>query len=138
MALHYSNLGTTIDQQIRNNPMRGRPSSVIGRLLRRVRAIAQHGGFHLKIGITTNPPKRWRESYRNNGWGRMHVLYETSSWENAKRVERRLIEFMGDAGINYRAYSYNLRAGGGGRRPVSSTSYVYIVRAPRYARISVN
>lgn len=71
-----------------------------------------------KIGISSDPNRRWREEYRGH-YDRMLVIYSTSSEKSIRRIEKWLTEYFED-------FSDNLRLGGGG--PSSSGPYyLYVV-----------
>ena len=50
---------------------------------------------HVKIGITNNPERRWKEHLRQDweSWDRMVVKYRTQSVNNANRIEKHFIEY---------------------------------------------
>ncbi|HEY0836728.1 MAG TPA: hypothetical protein VGE72_22650 [Azospirillum sp.] len=84
----------------------------------------------IKVGITCNPEVRfaahqreWREGEK---WDRMVVVYQTSSWKSACRVEDALIRYARNR--RYSKKMWNLVAGGGGRVPMGPGPYsVYIL-----------
>ena len=87
-------------------------------------SIALYGNYYdkVKIGITNDPERRFREHQRN-GWDRMVVRYITTSENHANEIEKHFInrhEWMANI---YRGWS-NL---GNGRN-----FYVYILLADRY------
>ena len=92
---------------------------------------------YIKVGITVDPEKRfkWHQKERasvGDYWERMVVIYGTSSWDVAKRAERRLIKYAHNAG--YEAEVFNDAPGGEGRRPHEGQfCYVYVLLADPFA-----
>lgn len=113
----------------------GHPSRVRSRLCRKIGALARHGGFHRKIGITNKPARRWREYYGPNGWHEMHVLYVSRSHSHVCSLERELVRRFDEELMRSPGYPWNGVGGGGGRRPSYGPYYLYMVRARKYARI---
>ena len=112
----------------------GRSGCVVSSLKRKVGALARHGGYHLKVGITNNPEGRLR-AHSAKGWRTMHVVYESTSRKAVENVERKLEQHLREE-CRSRGYNYNLRAGGAGRKPLGSgPQYVYILSGKPYSRI---
>jgi hypothetical protein len=101
--------------------MTGTPASVAGSLRRRVSAYTRQDRVRaFKIGITTNPERRFVESYTGE-YEKMVVVYRTMSRRHVCDVERDLVEH------NW-ALCNNLVGGGGGRAS-TGPFYLYIVRS---------
>jgi hypothetical protein len=95
-------------------------------LTRRVSAYARSDRCTaFKIGITGNPKKR-AQIYRANGadYGRMIILYQTSSEKNIREMERVLCEL-------YSGISENSNKGGGGKLSLEKKYYLYIILKAR-------
>jgi hypothetical protein len=100
----------------------GRPNIVFGDLKRSIAQLANNNSY-FKIGITSNPNRRWGEHKKSDpGWDRMIVVYETTSLTYIRQLESLLIE----AGWN-REESWNFTGGGGGRFSQSGKYYLYIL-----------
>src|SRR6476661_775259 len=95
----------------------GWPVNVEGRLTRKVWALSRHRGFHVKIGITNRPKRRWCQSYGRKGWSEMHLLYVSNSHHHVCRLEKRLIERCDQGLVSALSWYYNAVGGGGGRKP---------------------
>lgn len=121
-------------EQVYWSEITGWPSAASARLRRTISAISRRGAYHRKIGITNDPERRWSQAYRRHGWENMRVLYKTARHAHVCELERELIEFLGlDSSAGY---YWNATGGGGGRKPVVGPFYVYLVTAPKYARIT--
>lgn len=112
----------------------GRPPEVLSSLRRSLGALARHGDFHQKVGITNNPHVRWAQAYRDWGWRRMTVLYESDRRSDVQDVERELIDWLSRSRTN--GYYHNDAPGGEGRPPFNGPHYVYIVGAQKYCRFA--
>lgn len=98
----------------------GVPRRIAGSLRRRVSAYTRQDRVRaFKIGITTNPERRFRESYAGQ-YDEMIVVYQTSSRQYVCDVERDLVE--------HNWALCNNRVGGGGGRSSTGPFYLYIVR----------
>lgn len=113
----------------------GWPEAAEKKLRRRIGAIARHAAFHAKIGITNNPRARWNQAYKHRGWERMYVFYKSSSIQNVRDMEDRLIDYLWNA-CKAAGKNWNVNRGGGGPEGRLGPHYVYMVTAKRYARIS--
>jgi hypothetical protein len=116
---------------------KGWPSKVFPVLVTLICDLYDKGNTHFKIGITNNPQRRWAQAYGGYGWGNMHVIYESSSLDHTRDLERWLIESFDEKAIDVGGYYYNATGGGGGRRPLGGPYYVYCVSAPPYSRIRI-
>lgn len=89
------------------------------------RSVSQYirNNEEFKIGVTTNPDTRWPH-HKAEEWREMVVVYETSSFEYAKKVEIDLIEHGWNS---YLDYSWNERNGGGGLQAMYEKYYIYIL-----------
>ncbi len=107
------------------------------------RSVGQHlrSHFHVKVGITNNPERRWN-SHKADGWEKMVVIYKSRCRSDYARLDDvRTLECSIEEHIRSHTYSrsvsYNSRAGGAGR-PGSGDQFVYLLlssawrkRAPR-------
>ena len=75
-----------------------------------------------KIGITNNPERR-ASQYRYNDYRLMHILYETSSIDHARELEKNLIAQFRDKCKN----RLENIIGGGSGRPSDGMYYLYVV-----------
>ena len=82
----------------------GRPNSLLLERLRRNLEQYQTGGRTMKVGLTTDPTRRWSEQ-RWEGWDEMVVIYSTSSRDFAASVERDLIAHGWSS--YYTSWNYN-------------------------------
>ena len=95
------------DDRVEFNYVTGWPSDVVSSVLRSISAYTRRDrvrGF--KIGITSNPRRRFKEAYAH-AYHKMAVVYESSSVANVAELERLLIE-------HNRELSDNIISGGGG------------------------
>ena len=114
--------------EIHGNIQRGWPSQVISTLSHLVFAYVQDGTY-FKIGITNDPYTRSRQyeyaqdqyEYYGPWYDTMLVIYETSSINNVRELESKLIE-------DFRGFCDNTIGGGGGRVGIGPY-YLYIVLA---------
>lgn len=136
MVVHRSILDDSPADQVYWRELTGRPDDVEARLNRKVGALARHGAFHRKIGITNDPCRRWGQGYRPNGWVQMHVVYRSSSHANVCELERRIVTRFGDQLMMSPGLYWNAVGGGGGRKPLVGPYYLYLVTAPKFARLS--
>jgi hypothetical protein len=103
-----------------NEQVTGRPGVVAPSLRRRVSAYTRHDRARaFKIGITNHPERRFRQSYAGT-YDDMIVIYQSSSRQFIREMERDLIEYN-------RVLCNNLIGGGGGRA-TTGPFYLYIVR----------
>ncbi|HVF50448.1 MAG TPA: GIY-YIG nuclease family protein [Pyrinomonadaceae bacterium] len=89
------------------NSVTGWPQDIVSDVLRKISAYTRSdrvNGF--KIGITSNPERRFREGYAH-AYHKMAVVYETSSVANVAELERLLIEYNQEL-------ADNIISGGGG------------------------
>jgi hypothetical protein len=112
--------------------IKGAPDHVESSLRRTLGALTRHGDFHQKVGITNDPDRRWRQGYRDFGWRRMTVVYETSHYPHTQSLERRLVEWLKQSRSG--GYYHNSAPGGEGRPPLCGPYYVYIVGAQKFCR----
>jgi hypothetical protein len=99
----------------------GRPSSILSTVIRRVSAFTRCGQVDcFKIGITNNPERRWRESYKEV-YDKMLVVYCSKSRNHVTRLEYEIVNHNWDHCDNVRA------GGGGGIAKDSSYFYLYVV-----------
>ena len=102
----------------------GRPNSFLFEKLQRRIGQYQEGSQSIRIGLTTNPIRSWREQ-RRDGWSEMVVIYSTSNHDFAASVEQ---DLTGHGwGEHYTSWNYNPR---GEPMPGSYTRYyVYVLLA---------
>ena len=67
----------------------GRPNDALLEKLHRSIGQYQKGSRSIKIGLTTDPTRRWSDK-RRDGWSEMVVIYSTSSRNFAAAVEQEL------------------------------------------------
>lgn len=122
------------DEQVHFSCRSGWPNSVLVSLTKAVGAHSRRF-HHCKIGISNDPCRRWREAYRPHGWHAMQVLYRSTSHQHVCRLESALVSrfFERDDRLTY--WYYNEVGGGGGPKPVSGPYFLYLVTAPKYARL---
>lgn len=98
----------------------GRPNDVLTTIARRISAYSRLMLVErFKIGISNNPGRRWRETYKY-AYDEMIVLYSTTSISNVSILENLLVERNFDL-------CDNLIAGGGGNIG-EPPYYLYLVR----------
>ena len=102
-----------------SNISTGWPNQVITTLLRRISAYTR-GGISFKIGITSGYYTRAGWYRRNTRYSEMILLYQTSSDDHARDLERDMIDY-------YWEYCDNSISGGGGSMS-GPPYYLYIVR----------
>jgi hypothetical protein len=132
MSISPLNRDLHSDYHVKFNEISGHRDTVKPRLHLKIGALLRNN-YHTKIGITNDPHRRWNQSYKNNGWHRMHVIYVSSSIDYVKDIERHIIKRFATVGCA--AWYYNTAPGGEGR-PCLGPYYVYLVTAPPYARIT--
>lgn len=111
----------SIEGNIRWRQITGWPSSLIG-IRHRVGALTREKSF--KIGITNDPRRRARQYDRNEPfYDEMIVLYKSPSIDNARTLEKKLINAYID---NDRKPSDNRNRGGQGRIG-APPHYAYVV-----------
>lgn len=75
------------------------------------------------IGITSNGEKglrqRWNDKYKGLGMTQIAAVYETSSEEFRRKMEKELTEF-------YKEHADNVAPGGGGRNAGNPPLLVYV------------
>jgi hypothetical protein len=136
--IHYSIRDAfSYEQVFWHRAITGWPTGALASLRKKTGALGRSGrAYHAKIGITDNPERRWVQAYRPAGWQRMHVIYRSSSHKLVRQVETLLIDHALSVSQSA-AWYYNSRGGGGGRTPSGlGPYYVYVVTAPRWARIT--
>lgn len=102
----------------------GHLSNVIKSLRRVLGAYGRWNG-HVKIGITNNPEQRLTAHKYNDGWEKMVVIYETSSWDSAKKAEKNLIDFAYEQSIaDFEIWN---EIGGGGGDQGEPPYFVYLL-----------
>jgi len=136
MPVHHSIRNQRPIEQVYERWLTGWPNTVETRIRRKIGALQRHGAFHLKVGITNRPAVRWRNGYRKHGWVEMHLIYRSGSHEHVCDLERRMIDRFGAGLMASPCWYYNLIGGGGGPKPRYGPYYLYIVTAPKYARIT--
>ena len=100
----------------------GRPNDALLEKLHRSIGQYQKGSRSIKIGLTTDPTRRWSEQ-RREGWSEMVVIYSTSSRNFAAAVEQELAAH--GWGEYYTGWNYSAE---GERLPGSYTRYyVYVL-----------
>lgn len=77
----------------------------------------------MRIGITTDPARRWK-AYAKEGWSKMVVLYQTTSYRYCASIEDYLIRH---AWNSKEEKTWNFRGGGGGIKPGHDQYFVYVV-----------
>lgn len=136
MAIHHSIREQKPDDQVYDRSLTGWPTGVMGRLHLKLGALTRHGAFHMKIGISNKPTRRWREAYRKNGWVQMHLVYRSASHVHVCELEKLMIDRLGAGLMESAPWYYNEVAGGGGPKPRQGPFYLYVVTAPKFARIT--
>ena len=111
----------------------GRPATIASTSRRKIGALCRYHGYHHKVGITNNPEVRFLR-HAVNGARTMHVLYESSSLDNVRELERVLLAWLPIRTAT--GVYYNATGGGGGRVPKSGPYYLYVIGAPKYARVA--
>jgi hypothetical protein len=107
------------DERVVYNFVTGRPQEVVSDVLRSISAYTRSDrvrGF--KIGITSDPERRFREAY-DHAYHKMAVVYRSSSVANVAELERLLIEHNWEL-------ADNIIAGGGGNYS-DPPYYLYVV-----------
>lgn len=107
---------------IRWREFSGRPNDALLEKLHRSIGQYQRGSRSIKIGLTTDPMRRWSEQ-RREGWSEMVVIYSTSSRNFAAAVEKDLIAH----GWNNYYTSWNYNPGGEGIPGSYTRYYVYVL-----------
>jgi hypothetical protein len=104
-------------------------------LRRVVGAFGREGRWaHVKVGLTCNPERRWREDYSKRGWHALAPVYFTRSLRNARRMEALLITYSWES--SSAAFElHNFRNGGAGPSNEADEFYVYLALARPYARL---
>lgn len=85
---------------------------------------------HVKVGITNDPVRRFKEHKKVYTWEKMVVFYKTVRYENATEVERLLINHLEESNAEF--VHYNKREGGAGKIPESGPYYVYLLASAKY------
>lgn len=136
MSVHYLIARFPPEDQVFFREASGWPSQVEHRVRRKVGALARHGAFHRKIGITNDPVRRWKQAYRHHGWVQMHVIYQSSSHVHVCSLEQMMVQRFFDDLMTSPGYYWNGTGGGGGRKPTAGPFFLYLVTAPKFARIT--
>ena len=98
----------------------GRPSEVVGTLVRKLSAYTRRGRTRrFKIGITNDPVSAFSRRYARN-YDEMIVLYQTRSIDSVSKLESHLVEHNWEVADN--------SIGGGGGRIGGPPYYLYLVR----------
>jgi hypothetical protein len=108
-----------MNDQVDYNYVTGRPNEVLSGVLRSIGAYTRHDrvrGF--KIGITSDPERRFREEYAH-AYHKMAVVYESSSISNVSQLECLMIE-------HNKELADNIIAGEGGNYG-NPPYYLYVV-----------
>lgn len=113
----------------------GLPNHVEGNLHRTIGALSRHWAFHQKVGITANPDDRWSRYYEGRGWKQMNIIYASDDHADVCYLERKLIDRFRAGVMTSPGYHHNQVGGGGGLRPAGGPYFLYVVGAPRYARL---
>lgn len=96
------------------------------------RALGQYlrceGNYHVKIGITNDPDTRFKQHCKDMTWEKMTVIYKTTSIDNARNLEKRLINYFEITSSSNFCY-HNERDGGAGKIGVGDY-YVYLLSCP--------
>ena len=74
---------------LRGREFGGRPNNALLERLNRSIGEYQRGSQSIRIGLSTDPTRRWSEQ-RWEGWREMVVIYSTSNKDFAANVERDL------------------------------------------------
>lgn len=135
MPAHKTIRNRPVYEQVRFREITGFPVAIAARLHRKVGGLSRYS-FHVKVGITNDPYRRWQQAYRHHGWRKMHVLYRSSSHKQVCTLEARLIERANGGLVSSPGWYWNCTGGGGGRKPSCGPYYLYVVVAPKYARLS--
>lgn len=107
------------ESRVNYNYVTGRPEDVVSDVLRSLSAYTRRDRVrNFKIGITSNPERRFREQYNKN-YDKMVVLYQSSSITNVSRLEVELVQ-------HNKELADNIIAGGGGNYG-EPPYYMYVV-----------
>lgn len=80
----------------------------------------------IKIGLTTDPHRRWAEHRRDGDWKELIVIYSTASRKYCGFVESHLIQHCM---TRHAVKVWNEKDGGGGLKYYAKRYYIYMVRA---------
>lgn len=136
MAIHHSIKLQEPDEQIVYRCLTGWPNAITKHLHYRLGALYRTGVVHMKVGITNDPSRRWREAYRHNGWVGMQVVYQSQSHRHVCVLEQLMIKRLDSQLMKSQPYYYNQVGGGGGPKPRAPPYFMYVVTAPSHARIT--
>jgi hypothetical protein len=136
MVIHYLIRSEKPADQVYYRDITGWPSNISKIIRLKVGALAWHGAFHRKIGITNYPERRWTQAYRHHGWVQMHVVYRSNSYEHVCELERMMVDRFRDEIMLSPGYYWNGTGGGGGRKPYDGPYFLYLVTAPKHSRIT--
>lgn len=101
------------------NYVTGRPDEVVSDVLRSLSAYTRADRVdYFKIGLTSNPERRFQEEYSKR-YDKMVVLYQTSSINNVSQLEIELIQ-------HNKELADNIISGGGGNYG-DPPYYLYVV-----------
>ncbi len=81
----------------------------------------KHRHSELKVGVTSDSHRRFKEHNRKEGWKAMYLVYRTTSIDYARQLEDDLI-------VSFWSKVQNLRRGGAGYFPYDAQHFwVYIL-----------
>lgn len=108
-----------MSERVIYNYQTGRPNDVLSSVLRSISAYTRvDRATAFKIGITCNPENRFRQAYADS-YDKMLVVYQSSSVNNVRDLERLLVE-------HNRELCDNIIEGGGGNYG-EPPHYMYVV-----------
>lgn len=106
----------------------GWPKNIVEMICRNVEKVIKKpiiGKRKFKIGMTANPEQRFEQYLKESAnWQKMHILYKTTSSNNQKEVESKLICALAE---KYPKQIENKNDGGAGKPTDSLPRYVYVV-----------
>lgn len=86
------------------------------------RKVGQYTRYYtyIYIGATSNPKAR-ATYWKKYGWSKLVILWRTTSYQQAKNAESKLIKWASDE------LAYEQRDGGGGLSPGKENYFIYIL-----------